>query len=75
VRIYVAGSLITVKNGYALTIILNTNDREVEIPEPRLRLAKIEGVTRVTEGIDQENKYRGKDVLAKLRLEHLNNEE
>jgi hypothetical protein len=73
--IYVASSLITVKNGYALTSLLNTNDREVEIPEPRLRLAKIEGVTRDTEGIEQNKKYRGKDVLAKLRLEHLNKEE
>jgi hypothetical protein len=51
--IYVASSLITAKNGYALTSILHTNDREVEIPEPRLRLAKIEGVTRDTGGIDQ----------------------
>jgi hypothetical protein len=51
--IYIASSLTTVKNGYALTSILNTNDREMEILEPRLKVARIEDTpqdkNRVTE--------------------------
>jgi hypothetical protein len=73
--IYVASSLTTVRNGYAITSILNTNDRGVKISEPRLRLARIEGMTLDTGGPKPEKRYRGKEVLEKLRLGHLNSEE
>jgi hypothetical protein len=72
--IYVASSLTTVKKGYALTSILNTNDREVEIPEPRLKLARNEDEPRDSR-VTQKYRDRGKEVLEKLRLEHLNSEE
>jgi hypothetical protein len=52
--IFVANSLSTVKNGYVVTSMLNTNDQEVTVPEPRLKLAKFEtmpaGKKEVTEG-------------------------
>jgi hypothetical protein len=42
--IFVASLLTTVKDGYVVTSILNTNDQEVVIPEPKLRLVKIESL-------------------------------
>jgi hypothetical protein len=42
--IFVANSLTMVKNGYVITSILNTNNHEVVLPEPRLRLGRIESV-------------------------------
>jgi hypothetical protein len=58
-----------------VTSILNTNNQEIVIPEPRLKLAKIKSMPFDTEGVNQGKRYRGKEVLEKLRPEHLNSEE
>jgi hypothetical protein len=73
--IILASSLSTVKEGYVVTSILNTNENEVRIPEPRITLEQI-----ATEQVDmsKENKKirdREKEVLDKLRVQHLNTEE
>lgn len=73
--IYVASSLTTVKNGYALTSMLNTNDQEVVISEPRLKLTRVEAMPQDKDRQVEKYKYRGREVLGKLRLEHLNSEE
>jgi hypothetical protein len=73
--IFVASSLTTVKDGYVVTSILNTNNQEIVISEPRLKLAKIKSLPFDKEGVTQGRRYRGKEVLEKLRLEHMNSEE
>jgi hypothetical protein len=49
-EIFMANSLTAVRNGYVLTSILNTNDQEIRIPEPRLKLARVEKMSIDTEG-------------------------
>jgi hypothetical protein len=71
-RTFVANSLTAVKNGYVMTSILNTNKHEVVMPEPRLKLARIENMTIDKEGATKRYKYQGNEVLDSLRLEHLN---
>jgi hypothetical protein len=73
--IFVASSLTAVKNGYVTTSILNTNDHEVKMPESRLKLGRIENMLIGKEGVSKRDKYRGHEVLDRLRLEHLNSEE
>ncbi|PNF26465.1 hypothetical protein B7P43_G15375 [Cryptotermes secundus] len=74
--IYVANSLTTVGDGYVITSILNTNEQGVEIPEPKLKLAKLEELPVVTgEQGGKGYKDRKREVLSKLRFEHLNDEE
>jgi hypothetical protein len=63
---FVASSLTTVNDGYIVTSILNTNDQEIVIPEPKLKLAKIKSVPFDTKGVNQGTRYRGKEVLEKL---------
>jgi hypothetical protein len=72
--IFVANSLTTVKNGYVVTSILNTNKQEVTVPEPRLKLAKFETMPMDKKEVTQGRKSRGKELLKKLRMEHLNSE-
>jgi hypothetical protein len=55
--IFVASSLTAVNNGYVMTSILNTNDHEVVLPEPKLKLARIEGMSMDKEGVTKRNKY------------------
>jgi hypothetical protein len=42
--IYVANSLTTVTDGYVITSILNTTEQEIKLPEPKLKLAKLEAL-------------------------------
>lgn len=71
----VTNSLTTVKNGYALTSSLNTNDHEVVIAEPRLKLARIGVTPQIKERVGKGRKNIRKAVLGKLRLEQLNSKE
>jgi hypothetical protein len=74
--VFVASSLTTVRDGYVLTSILNTNEQEVKIPEPKLTLNRVPEMSTATRvGEIQKVKDRRKEVLSKLRLEHLNEEE
>jgi hypothetical protein len=72
---FVTNSLTGVKDGYVVTSMLNTNNQEVTVPEPRLQLAKIETVSIGTKEITHGRRSRGKEVKGKLRIEHLNSEE
>jgi hypothetical protein len=74
--VFVATSLTTVKNGYVLTSILNTNEQEVKIPEPKLKQNRVPKMSVDTgKGVTQRVKDRRKEVLTKHRLENLNKEE
>jgi hypothetical protein len=56
--IFVASSLTTVKNGYVMTKILNTNAHGVLLPEPRLKLVRIESMPIDKEEVTKRNKHR-----------------
>jgi hypothetical protein len=73
--IYVANSLITVRDGYVITSILNTNEHAVEIPEPKLKVSKFEGSVGTGEQGVKRYRDRKPEVLSKLRFDHLNREE
>ena len=73
--VIVAASLTKVTDGYVMTSILNTNDKEVEMQEPLVELEKIDPTwsgNRITEFRSQD---RENNILEQLRLEHLNTEE
>jgi hypothetical protein len=70
----VASSL-NAKNGYVMTSLLNTNDHEIVMPEPKLKLARIENIPTGKEGLTKRNKYQANEVLNKLRYKHLNSRE
>jgi hypothetical protein len=53
----VPSSLTTVKNGYVMTSMLNINDHEVIMPEPKLKLARIETTPIQGEGVNKTYKY------------------
>jgi hypothetical protein len=52
----VTSSLTTVRNGYTLTSILNTNDYDV-IPKPKLKLARFETMLSEGDTAEQPRKY------------------
>jgi hypothetical protein len=55
--IFIASSWTAVKNGYVMTSILNTNNYEVVLPEPKLKSARIESMSIDQEGVAKRNKY------------------
>jgi len=67
-----------VQVGYAMTGIANTTDEAVEIEEPVLRVTEVEpGTSLGPPGDDSTGLYldRPREVLKRLRLEHLSEEE
>ena len=79
--VYMAGAITKVRSGFAITSIVNTNENMVEIEAPVLRVAEIEPGTWV-EPLEEVGKEghatrsnRSNEVLKRLRLEHLNEEE
>jgi hypothetical protein len=67
-----------VREGYAITSIASTKREEVEIDEPVLEVAEIERGTEVhpQDGdVSGRQLNRAEEVLKRLRLEHLNEEE
>jgi hypothetical protein len=83
--VYIAESLVSVKNGYVITSIINTTTQEVELNEPTDKLDKINDgensdialLGAVEQGKEKEDQSmsRGERVIAKLQDEQLNQEE
>ena len=84
-RVYMAESLVKVENGCIITSIMNTTTKEVELPEQVVKLEKIDdrntsdavflGVMDRKEKRGDQSVSRGERVIAKLRDDHLNEEE
>jgi hypothetical protein len=67
-----------VQAGYAITSIMNTNSEEVERDEPVLEVTEVEpGNEGNLQERDVSDRHlnRAEEVLKRLRLEHLNEEE
>jgi hypothetical protein len=76
--VYLAESLVTVRDGYALTGVLNTTEEEVSIPISAVKVTRLEeGELEVTSpgGLEETGQGRYETLLTKLRTEHLNTEE
>ena len=83
--VYMAESLVAVAKGCVITSIINTTEEDVELFDPVVKLEElgdsdtsedaIMGVTEQGEDRDDQNLSRGERVIAKLRDEHLNEEE
>jgi hypothetical protein len=76
--VYLAGAMTGVQAGYVITSVANKNSEDVEIDDPEL------GVTAIEAGTDEKsperdgngrNLNRAEEVLKRLRLEHLKDEE
>jgi hypothetical protein len=76
--VYLAGAITKVRAGFAITSIVNTNEKSVEIDAPVLKVTGIEPEP-LTEPAGDSRKGEGPirfgEVLKRLRLEHLNEEE
>jgi hypothetical protein len=55
--VFVASSLTTVKNGYVITSVLNTNEHDVVIPEPKVKLVKFEAMPAREKTVNSTSKY------------------
>jgi hypothetical protein len=76
--VYLAGAITKVRAGFAITSIVNTNENKVEIETPVLRVAEVEPgppTEPLGEGGKVESSIRSSEVLNRLRLGHLNEEE
>jgi hypothetical protein len=76
--IYLAGVMTEVQGGYVITSIANTTSGEVEMDEPVLEMTEIEpgtGEPFQEETVGDRPPNRAQEVLQRLRLEHLNQEE
>jgi len=73
--VIMAASLTKVMNGYAMTIILNTNDVEVNMQEPSVELDEIDPTWDRNCSTLFESQDRERKILTQLKLEHLNTEE
>ena len=47
--VYLAGSLVKIANGYALTSVLNTTEEEVELGEPAVQITELETANSILE--------------------------
>jgi hypothetical protein len=74
-EVFLASSLATVRDGYVITSVLNTTEQKVVIPEPKVKLELIEGSPVSAIETNKKIKDHGKEVVGKLRLQHLNSEE
>ena len=83
--VYMAESLVKVRNGHIITSILNTREQEVEIPSPEVHLTELEhhnrdeaaviGRSEQDMGRGDQSLSRGERVVDSLRTDHLNDEE
>ena len=83
--VYTAKSLVKVDNGCIITSTINTTTEEVELPERVVKLEEIVdrntsevavlGAMEQGEERDDQSMSRGERVIAKLRDDHLNEEE
>jgi hypothetical protein len=73
--VIIAATLTRVEEGYEITSILNTNDTEVHLPEPLVKLDEVDLTWDIgcsTEFLSQD---REKEIQTQIRLDHLNTEE
>ena len=73
--VYLARSLVRIEKGYALTSVLNTTEEEVETVEPTFRICGIESTDQIPESFVSSHRDRYREVLDKLRTDHLSKEE
>jgi hypothetical protein len=76
--VYLAESLVTIREGYALTGVLNTTEGEVSLPITAVKVTKMEdGESGATSSgqLEETGQNRYETLLTKLRMEHLNVEE
>jgi hypothetical protein len=72
--VFLAASLTAAVDGYAMTSVLNTNEEEKEVQEPVVELEEI-GQEGDVGNVNVEFQERERDILAQLRVDHLNAEE
>jgi hypothetical protein len=80
-----AGSLVKVNNGHIFTSILNSRKEDIEVPNPVVKVVELRdrdvgekaviGMAEQELGRDDPGESRRQRVIAKLRTDHLNNEE
>lgn len=76
--VYLAGVITRVKDGHGVPSILNTTEEDLDIDEPVLQIneVKIEATNGgAKEGIGDSYANWLREVLKRLKLEHLNEEE
>jgi len=73
--VILAASLTKVVDGYEMTSILNVNDTEVDIQELLVELDEVDPVWDRGCGNEFESQDREREIITKLKLEHLNAEE
>jgi hypothetical protein len=73
--VIIAASLTKVIDGYVMTSIKNTRDNEVEIQEPVIDLDEFDPTWDVSRSTGFAPQNREKNIVAQLRVEHLNLEE
>jgi hypothetical protein len=76
--VILAKSLTKVVDGCVMTIILNTNNTEVDMQEQLVELDKVDTAWDRSCSTELESQDRGggeREILTQLRLEHLNTEE
>ena len=73
--VFMAATLTKVVDGYAMTSVLNLNETETDIPEPMIRLEEVDLVGESDRIPAVKPQDRERNILMKLRLDHLNSEE
>jgi hypothetical protein len=76
--VYLAGSLVKVVNGCVITIVLNTIEKEVNMPEPVVMVTEVDTGDSLIPDPKRPaecDKSRYERVLSELRMDHLNSEE
>jgi hypothetical protein len=68
--VFIASSLTEVVDGYVMTTILNSNDREVEMQEPLLD--EVDPAWDISHSTLLRPQDQEREILVQLRLEHLN---
>jgi hypothetical protein len=73
--VIIAASLTKVRDGYVMTGVINTRRNEVEMQKPVVDLDEFDPTWDVNHSTGFAPQNREKDIIAQLRLEHLNFEE
>jgi hypothetical protein len=69
--VFIAASLTKVVDGYVMTSILNTNDREVEMQEPLVELDEVDPAWDISQSTELRPQDQEREILVQLSLEHL----
>ena len=73
--VYLARSLVKVEKGHVLTSVLNTTDRGTEMQKPTVEVLELANPDLAQGSPTRLPRDRYEEVLRKLRLEHLSEEE